>query len=394
MAEWDVSQTIAALGGVGNLPATNEVPIDMHQAQFEAWPEETALTTILGKLSSGNAKNVRIDWTEVQQIPTTVRIAGPLAAGGVALLLTANGLSVVTDSLLFNERTFDMARAAAGATDTAVTIVRGAGGTTAAAWIVGDILHVLPPDVPEDDNDTVRDSAVSNTNLFNYVQLVRLGFRCNRTLLNLSPYPGFPTFLQNLQVAKYREYRLKKEKSHWMGGRAALNPTLTTVRRQSGGVIERLRNGTLYKDYTGIITESGFENHLGEYFDTNPTIDRPAVLMAPNVYRIVARFNKQAIQTSIDATKWGIPNLKEYQIGGKTVNLVQVPQFIGPYSKGWYFVLDFSRMILKTMTNDTYHPDPGLMYNKSERAAYMYRGQWSLLVANEQCHSMAVNALN
>lgn len=396
MAEYDIAQTYAAIGGAGNIPATNQVPVDMHEYQFSAFPQDTPLTVILGKLAESSAKNLRVDWMERQEFPTTLRVAGNLASGGTALICTNHIKSLPVDTLLYNPRTFDQARVSVNAQtdDTTCTIVRSTGGTTAAAWVVGDILHVLSTEVPEDDDNTARDAEIADVNFYNYSQLVRLGFKITRSLANLSPYPGLPSFLDSMESKTYRKYRITKEKMLFMGGRAT-SGTAPATRRQMGGIIEKLRTGTLYKDFGGLVTESGYENWVGDYGDQNPDVTTIYNFLAPNFYRNVCRFARKSLRIAPEAKTYGLPGIQEYMVADKRVVLVPLPLFMDAETRGWGFLLDVqNRMVLKTFFKDTYIPDPGISVNPSERMRGIYRGSWSLIVANETAHSMAVGAHN
>jgi hypothetical protein len=383
--------TKVAVGGYGNLMATNEVPVDMSGRLWSSFPALTPLISITGRMENSGTQNVRVDWIEKNEIPTEVTVASNITAGATALAVTANGQTLVRDTLLFNPRTFDIARVSntTNPTGNSITIVRDEGGTTGAAWVAGDRVHVFLPALNEDD-ENMRNVSVANDNVYNLVQLCKLQLAITRTNNRVGTYFGGPgNKREELQGQKYREYRIKKEKLVMFGGRAQ-SGTGSTVRRTAMGIVQYLRNGTLYKDFGGVFTETGFDNWLGDYRDQNPDVQNAMLFCAPNVKRQIGYMLKGRIRLSPMSKEYGM-DIMRYVDGPLAINFVELPLLTDPVTKGWGFLLDMERIAMRTLDADTLYLDAKSV-GESEIIYDTYRGLHSIMLANESRHAMMVGA--
>ncbi len=394
--EWQNSPTTLTIGGTGNLPATNELKVDMHGKIMTSFAKATPLTTILTRLKSDPAHNFRVDWQEAQEIPTAVQVGTALASGGTALVLVNNGITCVAGTLLFNPRAWDLAQVTTATSDTALTITRSVGGTTEAAWKAGDVLHVLPPAVAEDEgtpgSEVYRPASVADDNVYNYTQLLRLQYAVTRIQNEMTSHFGGPGSKRaQLRKQKHREARLKLEKLLYFGGRATSGTAPATV-RMMGGLVHYLRNGTLYKDFNGIFTESGLDGWIGDYTDQNPDSGRLALFCAGNVKRLISNFGKDKVRLSPNSKKYGL-RINEY-VASQDVDIIPLPLLNDPVCRGWMWLLDTERIMLKPLQNSglAWYGE-ALNVGQSERIYDTYRGVYSMLLANESRHAMAVGAL-
>ena len=391
--DYAVNPTEFTVGGTANAFATNELPVDMYSKTMKAFPELTPLTSLLTKLGEQPASNFRIDWQEEVDIPTTMVVSSALASGGTDLVVQANANVLVEDTLLFNPRTFDIAKvASAPGSDTAVTIARSHGGTTAAAWVAGDVLHVLPPSVPEDDEDNYRVASVADENVYNYTQLIRMNYSITRLANKMKTFHGGPgEKRQSLKRQKYREFRKLWEKLIMFGGRASSGTAPATI-YQSGGLVHFLRNGTLYKNFNGVLTESGLRNYFGDFKDQNPDSTKVSMFAAGNVIDVITGFGLPKTQISPTSKALGL-DIQTYITRGLTVELIPLPLLVDPETRGWGWILDMSRIKMRTIDKPTWYPDAKDI-GVSERIYDMYRVATSLLLANESRHSMFIGAQN
>ena len=381
--------TAVGVGGGGNLFATNELPVDMHSKMLSAFPSLNALTVLLTRTSDNPAHNFRIDWQEKEEMPTTLVVATTEASAGVTVVVVDNADTLVADTLLFNPRTFDL-RLFSSTSGNSMTVVISQGGTTSAVWKSGDVLHVLPPALAEND-ETFRAKSVADSNVFNYEQLCKLQFGITRVADKLSThFGGAGSKRDQLKSQKFREYATKKEKLIIMGGRAT-GGTAPATKRMAGGLVHYLRNGTLYKDFNGIFTESGFRNYVGDYKDQNPDATEVFYAAAGNVIGLITDFGLDKVRVSPRSKEFGL-NIFTYISRGITVNLLPLPLLDVPVTRGWGFLLDMERIMLKTLDRDTFFPDAKTV-GESEIIYDTYRGVYSILLANESRHAMSVGAL-
>ncbi len=379
------------------LIATNELPVDMHTKMLSANPSLNALTVVLGRFASDPSHNFRIDWQEKKEIPTDLICAVTESSTSTNVFVIDNGDTLVKDTLLYNPRNDDMRIVDANETDNTIGVTRSQGGKTSTVWEIGDVIHILPPALVENDNPgnaatfTMRNKSVADENVFNYQQLVKLQYGITRTANELKThFGGAGTKRDELKGQKFREYMIKKEKLLYFGGRAT-GGTAPATRRMAGGLTHYLRDGTLYKDFDGTFTETGFRNFLGDYKDENPDATNIWFFTAGNVIDLIGNFGLDKVRLSPMSKTMGL-DILDYKTRGLTTKLVALPLLDKGITRGWGWIIDMERIRLKTLRRDTFFPDA---YNvgMSEVIYDTYFGEYSLLLANESRHAMCVNAL-
>jgi hypothetical protein len=383
--------TAVAVGGSANLPATNELLVDMHGKLLTSFPSLTPLTAMLTRLGDDPARNFRVDWNEEHEVPTTMIIATSETTAGTTIYVRANGTTLVPETMLFNPRTFDLRRVSGTPTTNTITVVISQGGTTSAAWNAGDVIDVLPPSIAENDA-TYRAVSVADSNVYNYIQNIKLQFGLTRTEDLLATHWGGPGSKRTqLKNQKYREFRIKKEKLILYGGRASSGTAPATI-YQMGGLVYYLKDGTLYKDFTGIITESGFRSFLGDYKDQNPDSENIYLFTAGNVLGCIGDWGLGKVHISPESKTFGL-DIWTYLSRGLKVNIVPMPILDKPVTRGWGFILDLDYLRLRTLKRDYFFPE-ALNVGQSEIIYDTYGGILSLLVGTESRHAMFVGADN
>jgi len=384
------TNTIVLTGGTANLPATNELQVDMWKKRMNSLVSITPLTSITSRLAVNPAHNFRIDLTEEHEMPTTVTIAVTEASASTTIYVTAYGTTLVQDTLLYNPRTDDLRLVDSQPGANTVTVTIDQGGTTSSIWNQGDVVHVLLPALPENDATEWRTASVANSNIYNLQQICKLQFAMTRLENKMTTHFGGPgSARQQLKGQKYNEFRVKGEKLRWFGGRQT-GGTAPATKRMSNGIVRILKSGTHYKDFNGIFTETGFDNWLGDYHDDNPDATNIALFCAPNVKRQIHYWGKDKIRLSPQSKSYGL-NLDQY-IGDMTVDLIPVPIFTDDTTRGWMFILDLSRIKLQDIDRPQFYPEAKNV-GESEVIYDTYREVTSMLVANESRHGMAVGAV-
>lgn len=381
--------TIVGVGGSGNLPQTNELKVDIWKKRMTAFPELTPITTITSRLAVDPAHNFQIELLEENAMPSKVTIAQDEASASTTIYVSAYGTTLVQDTLLYNPRVHDLRLVDSTPTTNTVTVSVDQGGTTSSVWKSGDEVFVLPPALAEND-ENFRAASAQDTRVYNYMQLIKMQYAITRLNDKLhTQFGGAGEKRRALKRQKYREFREKGELLRYFGGRAS-SGTAPASKRMQGGLVHFLRSGTLYKDYGGTFTESGWDNLLGDYRDQNPDARNIAACVAPNVLRQINYFAKDKIRISPNTKKYGL-NLTQYQGGPMTVDLIELPLLTDATTRGWGFLLDFSRIKLQDVDKPMFHPDAKDI-GESEIIYDTYREVTSMLVANESRHAMFVGA--
>ena len=381
--------TVVTTAGSGNLPTTNELPVDMFKKTMTAFPGLTPLISIGTRITQDPAHNYRVDWIEENDMPTTLQVATTEASASTSVVVTQYGDTLPANTLLYNPRTFDLRRFSSNSSNT-LTVVISQGGTTSAIWNSGDIIHVLPPAIVENVDTVLTGHSVAKSNVYNYVQLIKMQYIISRLNDKISThFGGAGSQRDGLRAQKYKEFRTKWEKLLYFGGRVDTG-TAPASQRMMGGLVHYLRDGTLYKDFGGIFTETGYDNFLGDYRDQNPDADNIVHACAPNVIRQINYFCKDKIRLSPNSKKYGL-DITQYTGGPLNVDLVPMPLFTDPETKGWGFLLDFSRMKIKNLDNPMFYPDAKSV-GESELIYDTYRVATSMIIGTESRHAMHVGA--
>ena len=382
--------TVIGTGGSANLPVTNELKIDLWKKRQTAFGAIAPLTKILSRLAVNSAHNFEIDVIEENEMPTVVIVATTESSVSTTIVVQAYGTTLVADTQLFNPRTNDIRTVDTTPTTQSVTVtISQAGTTSSAVWVAGDHIEVLPPQLAEND-ETLRPVSVQSSRVFNYQQLAKLQYAITRLNDELTTNFGGPgEFRQMLKRQKLREFTEKTEKLKMFGGRGT-SGSGASIKRASGGLNHFLRSGSLFKNFNGTFTESGFDNWLGDYSDQNPDKDFVDFLCAPNILRQINYFAKPMIRISPQAKMYGL-NLMQYIGGPIKVNLIRGPLLKGPQLAGYGWLLDFTRIKLQDVSRPMFHPNAKTV-GESEIIYDTYREVTSMLVSNETRHAMCIGA--
>lgn len=384
--------TSTPYGSSALLPATNELPVDITKAIQNGLTGLAPMTTILQRLGNDKASNFRIDWQEAREVPHTVTVSTTESSASTTVYFQSGGMSLVDDTLLYNPRVDDIRRVnGAVSSDTDITVAISQGGKTSTAWKAGDVVHVMLPVVPEND-EAYRTSSVPDANVYNYNQLVRLQYGITRTMNALSThFGGAGSKRQQLKQQKFREFRIKWEKTLYFGGRATINSTAATAQRLMGGMNHYLRDGTLYKDFNGIITESGWDDFLLSYYEENPDTTEVTAFVAPNVWQKISSFGKDKVRLNPGRSKAYGLEISTYYGVGFSVNLVPLPLLNDSETRGWGWILDLGRIRMRNLESPMFYPEAKNV-GEGEIIYDTYRVLTSLMIANEARHAMFVGA--
>lgn len=389
------NQTVIPVGAVGTQFSTNEAIIDMHLKLFKHHASVTPFLSDLSRLAEGRAKSSTIRWGEIEAIPDRIVVVND-AGTGTSLTVQSNGPSLVIDTVLYHPDLDDYATVDATPTTNAVTITRSALGSTAADWQAGDVLLVTPPMSVEDEDGVYRTSMAKQSEGFNYVGLIRMGTAITITGDETHTHWGGPgAKRRQFQEDKLDEIKRKIENMIMVMGRSASATTTTSALRYPGGVADYLSGGTLWKDFNGQFTESGFRKYLLDYVDQNPDLKgRPLKLYTSRyVIEKVANWLKNEIRIAPESETHGF-DVFEYKAAGTRVNLIPMPLLTDPVTKGWGFIFDMDNIMMKYMDSGRLK----LMKNvkdapgKTELYYDLYRTQFTLMLARESRHAMFVGA--
>jgi hypothetical protein len=388
-----IAATNLASGGTGNAFSTNEQVVEMHPKLWKSYPAVTPFLSDLSRLAEDTARQTTIRWGEHERIPDRFTVVNN-ATTGTSVIVQAQGPTLVAGSVLWSPEFGDYATVDSTPTTNTVTVTRSALGSTAVSWPPGTVLIALMPKSAENETATYRTSMLKSAEGYNYTQLSRFGFELTITANNTSTVWGGPGSLRNkYQNDKLFELKCKHENDILFSARSTGGTAPATL-NYMGGICDYLMGGTLYKDFTGGFTESGFRGYLGNYFDQNPDVTGTVPLYTSSfVIEMVSMWDKDKVRISPESKVHGFDTF-EYLCHGRRINLIPMPLMVDPITKGYGFIFDMERIAmkfppegrLKLMMNCKKAPEQG------ELLCDLYRLQFSLMVASESRHAMFVGA--
>lgn len=376
----------ATTSGLSNSAyATNEQPVDMFMSMYKHYPTLAPLTAMLTRLKAGSTSQSRIDWTESNEIPGSFILTAAAAASGD---LTSTQYAYVRNhDLYYYPITGERVLIDAAPTTSTISTVRGWGSSTGAAIPAGATMVRLGPAYPES-SEHLNPLHVVNTNQYNFTQeWVKHTKHSTRTMNESTHFGGKGTKRDENNQKMFRDSRKELELGTLFGVRANVSDgTSTELTKTMGGIEEKLRNGTNFFDFAGVITESKLDDWLTNIYAEFPDASNLIALLPPKVYNKVNQMVKPLIRLSPNSKKYGM-QLKQYD-GAVTLDLIKHPLLRGPGLEEMMFVLDMDYMELVYQSRPTMEFDVSTkLFNYTVDKLY---GLISFRIANENRHGMAV----
>lgn len=352
--------TIISKVASSNAYATNEKPADMSPRMLENFGGLTPITTILNRIAvARRARNVRVDWTESEEIPTQVQHTGIDESGsGNTSITVADWQRVGLGDILFVPRTKERLRVDAIVNSTTVSVTRGIGDSSEANILAGELLEKTST-AAEEATTAIVSRAVVNTNQYNYNQIIREFVETSRDAnAEWTEFGGPGTKRMENFNKLWRMFRIQHEKGVMFGARSIDTSTGSYDIRTMGGLIQWLATGTNVFTVDGLLTESALDNWLVDVWTEMPDTQVLTLFAAPHLINIINQIAKPLIRLSPNTKIYGM-QLNQY-MGAVKVDLVPCPLLKGLTLKGWGFLLDLNKVAIKYLRPAILSKDVGL----------------------------------
>jgi hypothetical protein len=365
----------------------------MHPSLFLSYPSVTPVLSDLSRRAEGDTLKQTVNrWGKHERIQDRFVVVS--AGTGTTLVVQSGGPLLMAGQVLKNPRTGDFATVDSQSITNSVTVTRSALGSTAVSWAAGDVLIAGMPKSAENEDATYRTAMLKSSEGYNYTSLSRFGYELTLTAdWTQTVYGGAGALRQKYQNDTYYALRCWNENEILFSARSTGGTAPATL-NYTGGVVDYLSGGTLYKDFNGVFNESGFRKFIGDYCDQNPDITGALQLYtSTHVVELVSMWDKDKVRISPESKVHGFDTF-EYLCHGKRVTLIPMPLMTDPITKGYGFIFDMERFKirfapdgrLKLMRNVKTAPE------KTERLCDLYRMQYSIMLASESRHAMFVGA--
>lgn len=283
-------------------------------AQLE--PDEGPLTTLLSRLQSEEATDVKLEWFEDQLLPDFDVLAGALAAADVTMTVTNYKYFRKGDLVRINDA--EVVRVSATPTTTAVAITRAFGAVAAQAAAVGSRLFIVSDAGQE--FDTYRDGlSTIKVPKYNYVQDLATPMLFTEQEIAIETFAGkdLPTEHAKGMI----EHKKKMEKALLLG--QPYEDTSTQYRiGATGGAVYFV--STNVKDFSGGFTEAEFEDWLRICFRYGGR--EKLVMCSPKAIQSINAFARSKLHTVSGEDSYGV-TMTRYQNAGRNVMLVEQKLF-------------------------------------------------------------------
>lgn len=260
--------SIAGLRGTGDW-ATDERPKNFREMILWRNPNGQApLTALLSRMKSERVDDPEFNWWEEELNPVRLTMDSTGADDtSTAFGLLAGGLDLVPGDILMVEKTEtatydnELVLVTTVTSDTAIVVVRGAAGTTAADTGVSALLTKIG-NVYEEGDTSPNTSTRNPTKKTNYCQIFKTAYQLTNTAKLTRTRTGDP--LKNDKKRKMFDHAAAMELA-WMFGVAYEDTGGTEIKRYSGGLRSFITSNA--KIYTTSPTEDQFLTDTYQVFD-------------------------------------------------------------------------------------------------------------------------------
>ena len=247
---------------------------------------QAPLTALMSKMKTEKTDDPEFSWWEEQQEVVRVVVNGAQASGDTAMEINSGGLKLVIGDLLLVSKTEiaaydnELVEVGAVASDTALTIVRGAAGSTAAAMAGGETLTKIGNVFGE---GTVSPTVTNEnpTKLKNFAQIFKTAYELTGTVQVTRARTGDP--LKNDKKRKMFQHSVTLEMAFLFGKNFETTGANGKPKRYTGGLREFITTNA--KVYTTGVDEDGFLDDTFKVFDFDSgTAGNERIVFAGNGY--------------------------------------------------------------------------------------------------------------
>lgn len=268
---------ILGLRGTGDF-GTDERPKSFRETILWREPNgEAPLTALMSKMRKGSLTDPEHSWWEedLEVVRLSLNDGTGMVAGDTAVVVDSGAYNLVPGDLLMVEiestettgYTAEIVKVTAVSSDTAFTVTRGYGGTTAAAIADNTFFLKIGSVFPEGSNSP-NSSTRNPTKLFNYAQIWKTSYEHTETAKRTKFRTGDP--VKNDKIRRMFDHSVSLELSTLFGVRSETTGSNGQPERSMGGLLYMLQqyHGTGgFKRYTGPVTYNTFLDDVYKVFD-------------------------------------------------------------------------------------------------------------------------------
>lgn len=365
---------IAGLRGTGDF-AANERPQNFREYILWRNPNGSApLTALLSKMRSESTDDPQFHWWEEENTILRVTATAALTGAATSITLSSGGLSLVPGDLLLVEdgttdsRTQEIVEVTAVASDTSITVSRGAAGTTAAATTNAPTLLSIG-NVYAEGTTSPNVSTRNPTGLTNYCQIFKTAYELTETVRRTRARTGDP--LKNDKKRKMFDHSRAIEEAILLGWPSETTGSNGKPKRTTGGL--RYFITTNRTVFSTTPSETTFMNAVVPVFDYDSGAGNERIVFVGNgaltsLNKLAksqgqVRFADTVRVYGMELQKWVLPQGTLYLRTHPLMN-------VHPNYRNSMFIIDPSSLIWRPLR------DTKSMDNIQAPDADTLKGQW------------------
>jgi len=365
---------IAGLRGTGDF-AANERPQNFREYILWRNPNGSApLTALLSKMRSEGTDDPQFHWWEEENTILRVTATAALTGAATSITLSSGGLSLVPGDLLLVEdgttdsRTQEIVEVTAVASDTSITVSRGAAGTTAAATTNAPTLLSIG-NVYAEGTTSPNVSTRNPTGLTNYCQIFKTAYELTETVRRTRARTGDP--LKNDKKRKMFDHSRAIEEAILLGWPSETTGSNGKPKRTTGGL--RYFITTNRTVFSTTPSETTFMNAVVPVFDYDSGAGNERIVFVGNgaltsLNKLAksqgqVRFADTVRVYGMELQKWVLPQGTLYLRTHPLMN-------VHPNYRNSMFIIDPSSLIWRPLR------DTKSMDNIQAPDADTLKGQW------------------
>lgn len=322
----------------GDNVASSQRVIDLRERIALLEPSEAPISTILQRLEGARlaAEDTKFSWHNDEHDSRFAAVEGAQTSTDATIEVEAgNGARFADNFLVRNVRTAEVFHVSSVATD-ALTVIRGVGGTTAAAMNDADELYIIGH--AGDEGSASRSARSSNpVKVDNYTQIFKDSFEASGSWLSSSNM-NTPHDWPYQKKKGFIDHRKSIELAFLLGVPSAdVGNSAAGDRRSTGGLLYHLTQNNLAAG--GTLTTTVFEQWLRllfRYGSSKRTVFASALLVS-----VLNGFSQGKLQTFVGDESFGVKVMEWISPHG-TVSLVKHRLLEGGTYSGYGIGVDFA----------------------------------------------------
>lgn len=347
-------------------------------------PNEGPLTTILSRLQTHTATDIKLEWFEDQLLPDFDVLGADLTAVATSMTVTNFAYFRAGDLVRINDS--EVVRVTTTPSTTTVAITRAYGTVAGTAASAGARLHIISDASAQ--FDTYRAFlSTQKVPKYNYIQDLRTPMAFTNSEIATGTFAGKDIMQE--RAKNLIEHKKKMEKALILGQPYNDVTTGTYPINTTGGIAYFVT--TNVKDVSGGFTEPEFEDFLRIAFRYGSP--EKVVLCSPKAIQSINGFQRSKLQTRSDEGTYGV-TMTEYKNAGRRVMLAEEKLLTNASLNdltgiaGWAILLDIPYLQLSYLEGNGTKLHQNIQNPGVDGVIDEYRTKFGLRVFLEQVHAL------